>query len=299
MSPEQAGKFVRAAVRVSREDIARAKNWLVQNCKGPRTTELADNWLHVQNLVVPRKIDTDAPDCEDILAVAAKAFSVRLAFLQAINEMVAAGELIPSAPPSQWKAHLDYQTSHYGGCIPVDIACSYPERVESPPFASSEPVDTDIFLSGVDCKSLHPGILKAIEQSLACFRRGLYLPATAMLAAAVEGAWAECGSAVAKKLPDTKLEGVVGNDYASIAKKVAETHKTLEKPTAKNLLKNAGKSIADIRNAEIWTTALRERRNALHWGKNQSFVADHSETGTLLMGAPQHLGTLEAIRAVC
>ena len=45
--------------------------------------------------------------------------------------------------------------------------------------------------------------------------------------------------------------------------------------------------------------ALRERRNALHWGKAKSYIADHAETGTLLMPATQHLKTLEAIRASC
>ena len=29
------------------------------------------------------------------------------------------------------------------------------------------------------------------------------------------------------------------------------------------------------------------------------FIAEHSETGTLLMAAPLHLGTLEAIRTAC
>src|SRR5262249_19740495 len=46
-------------------------------------------------------------------------------------------------------------------------------------------------------------------------------------------------------------------------------------------------------------TTLRDRRNALHWGKAKSFIADHSETATLLMAAPLHLGTLETIRAAC
>jgi hypothetical protein len=73
----------------------------------------------------------------------------------------------------------------------------------------------------------------------------------------------------------------------------------LEHKNAKPLLAKAGLSVHQVNDAEIWTTALRDRRNALHWGKAKSFVADHAETGTLLMAAPQHLGTLEAIRAVC
>jgi ribosomal protein L19E len=64
-------------------------------------------------------------------------------------------------------------------------------------------------------------------------------------------------------------------------------------------LKSAGQSAARIADAEVWMTALRERRNSLHWGKAKSFIADHSETATLLMAAPLHIGTLECIRTQC
>jgi hypothetical protein len=120
-----------------------------------------------------------------------------------------------------------------------------------------------------------------------------------MLAAAAEAAWIECGVAVAKKLSLGKLQALMEDSYASISKKVAETHKAFEPSAGKTLLKDAGRTIADIANAEVWTTALRDRRNALHWSKDKSFVADHSETGTLLMAAPLHIGTLEAIRSCC
>jgi len=152
---------------------------------------------------------------------------------------------------------------------------------------------------GVDSKTLHGGIREAIEQALLCFRRGLYMPATAMLAAAAEATWTECGAAVAKKLANAKLDATVSDPYASISKKVAEIRKALEAADGKELLKAAGRGGADVVNAEVWTTALRDRRNALHWGKAKSFVADHSETASLLMGAPLHVGTLEAIRAAC
>jgi hypothetical protein len=107
-----------------------------------------------------------------------------------------------------------------------------------------------------------------------------------MLAAAAEATWTECGVAVAKKLANTKLEGVVNDPLASITKKVIEVRKALEQADGKALLKVAGQHIAKVTDPEVWTTTLRDRRNALHWGKAKSFVADHSETGTLLMAAP-------------
>jgi hypothetical protein len=118
------------------------------------------------------------------------------------------------------------------------------------------------------------------------------------LIAAAEATWIECGIAVAKQLSNTKLAATMSDPYASINKKIAKVQKTLQSPDGKALLKRAGRTTADVDNAEIWTTNLRERRNALHWGKAKSFVADHSETASLMMGAPLHIGTLEAIRTV-
>ena len=125
------------------------------------------------------------------------------------------------------------------------------------------------------------------------------MPATAMLAAAAEATWTECGIKVAKRLSNTKLDAVVSDPYASISKKVSETRKALEAAEGKELLKAAHRTTADVISAELWTSTLRERRNALHWDKAKSFVVDHSETGTLIMASPQHLGMLEAIRAAC
>lgn len=299
MSPEEAGKQIVSALAVTREDIARAKTWLARS-EGGGTHELVEKWLNEQNLVVPKEIDTDLPNCGELLLPVARAYSVRLAFYQAVWELVSAGELIPSGPPSSWDASLASRTSRYGGAIPLKgVRCSFPHGIERMPLASGTPIDPDIFLQGIDWKRLHSGILEAIEQALLCFRRGLYMPATAMLAAAAEATWTECGIAVAKKLANAKLESVVTDQLASISKKVTEIRKALEQPDGKALLRDAGQHIAKVTDAEVWTTALRDRRNALHWGKAKSFVADHSETGTLLMATPLHLGTLEAVRAAC
>jgi hypothetical protein len=302
MSPDEASKQILSAVEVTREDIARAKSWLL-NSEAGQTYELVDRWLTEQKLVVPKDVNTVLPNCGELLLPIARAYSVRLAFYQAVWELVNVGELIPAGTPAFWEASLASKTSHYGCAIPLkQVRCSFPQTIERPPFASGNSTDPDIFLQGIDCKIIHSGILEAINQALGCFRRGLYMPATTMLAAAAaaaEATWKECGIAVAKKLASTKLEAVVNDQLSSISKMVTEIRKALEQPDGKTLLKTAGQHIAKVTDAEVWTTTLRDRRNALHWGKAKSFVADHSETGTLLMAAPLHLGTLEAIRAAC
>jgi hypothetical protein len=299
MSTDEAEKLLLAAVAVTREDIARAKAWLL-NSGGGRTDHLVEDWLAEQKATLPRNatIDLMAPDPSDQIAGYARAFSVRLAFYQAQWELISAGEMFPAEGAGSWTASLGFRSGgHSGGLRLNNLGCSFPGGVERPPLAPEASADPDVFLRGVDCKTLHGGIREAIEQALLCFRRGLYMPATAMLAAAAEATWTECGASVAKKLANAKLDATVSDPYASISKKVTEIRKALEGADGKALLKTAGRSVADVVNAEVWTTALRERRNALHWGKAKSFVADHSETASLLMGAPLHVGTLEAIRA--
>lgn len=165
--------------------------------------------------------------------------------------------------------------------------------------AGAPPTDPDLFLQGEDCVALHPGIREAISQSLGCFRRGLYLPAIVMLAAGAEATWIECGTGVAVKLGNTKLQAVVADPFVSLSRKITELRKARESPTGRNLLKAAGSNLAKVTDAEIWTTTLRERRNAVHWAKAQSFIAQHSDASSLLLAAPLHLSTLEAIRRAC
>lgn len=300
MNTDEAIRLIAETVEVKREDVARAKMWLVQT-KGGDTQQLVDGWLTPQQAVVPvnAKVVLYADDSDQQIAKYARAFSLRLAFHQAQWELIAAGELFPCETFDYWQASLGYQEQRHSGGLDIkDIGCPFPIAVRCPPLATKPPTDTDIFLKGVDCTSLHDGILKAIEQALLCFQRGLYMPVTVMMAAAAEATWTECGIAVAKQLSDTKLDATMNDPYASISKKIAQIQKNLQTPNGKVLLKKAGRSPADVDNVEIWTTNLRERRNALHWGKAKSFIADHSETASLMIGAPLHIGTLEAIRTV-
>jgi hypothetical protein len=286
MHEQEATKEVTSAISVTREDIARAKHFLLQT-QGGKTDDLADRWVQEQNLTLPSKIDGDASNIADVLANVARGISLRLALYQAVAELVSACELIASGPPTNWRPRMDYYYRRQGGGLQPKIVCSFPLTVELPPLRNQPTTDTDIFLQGPNVATLHDGIKEAIEQALVCFRRGLYMPATAMLAAGVEATWTECG------------ESVMSDTFSSISKIVTETCKALEQPDGKNLLKGAGQHISKVNEAQVWTDTLRDRRNALHWGKAKSFVADHSETATLLMAAPQHLGTLEAIRGAC
>lgn len=299
MDSNAAASHVQSRIEVTRELIARAKHWLTTDCSGS-TEELVHAWLKEQCLVEIREINLQSPTVEDDLSALAKSYGARLSFYQAIAELIGEGRIIPASLPRRWEPSSTYADRGNRGGLPFrNFGFSYPERIEPSPFRLDTPVDVDIFLAGVNCSGLHSGIHEAIEQSLLCFRRGLYLPSIAMLAAAAEATWSECAKAVAKNQSNIKLAAKVGDPQVGFGQIVAETAKILESGEAKPLLQAARQSRSQLSEAVVWTTVLRDRRNALHWGKAKSFIADHCDTGVLLMAAPMHLGTLEAIRLAC
>lgn len=299
MRQEEASEKIVASVTVTREDVTRAKAFTLQAAESDVAT-LADQWLQAQRYTSPKDIYLEAAEVADTVALIARSYSLRMALYQAVWELINAGEIFVAGSPSLWKASVTWRTSHGAGGLQLDrINCSYPTRIQKPPLANEPVLDVDIFLQGLNCTSLHEGIREAVEQSLRCFRRGLYLPAIAMLTAGAEAAWHECGTAVATKLANQTLQAIMNDQYASLSKTVAELRKILESPAGKPLLKVASLSAPRIADAALWTTTLRDRRNALHWTKANSFVAQHSDAAALLLGAPIHLGTLEALRKSC
>lgn len=303
MSPEEAPKHIRSNLTVLRKDIARAKSYLIKHATG-RAENLAGSWLKDQGIEQPGQLNTDnEAQIQNII----RAYSLRKAFYQAVFELVASGDIILTDAITKFEPSLGFTRgggSSFGmqsftQAVKYDMGFVEPHSFQKISLPDDMPSDPDIFLDGINCTLLHAGIREAVEQALACFRRGLYMPATAMLAAATEATWSECGVAVATNLGDTKLTNLFSDPYSSISKKVTDLSNALEQPNGKALLKSAGSSIAKVREVEVWTGVLRDRRNALHWTKAKSFVADHSETATLLIAAPLHIGTLEAIRLQC
>ncbi len=298
MSLQEAADRIVKAVCVTREVISRAKGFVLETAES-ETDTLAQLWLKAQDALASRELHLDSAAVDDEIALFAKSCSLRMALYQAVWELVTSAELLLAGETLMWTAQATGRTSHGAGGLPLDrLECPYPKSVRRAPLPNQPPQDVDVFLKDLDV-GLHPGVREAIKQSLACFHRGLYLPSLAMLGAGVEAAWIECGFAVAAKLADTKLQSNLADQFISLSKKVTETRKSLDTAQAKALLKTAGVTKSRLDDAEIWTTVLRERRNALHWGKAKSFVADHGDAAGLLLGVPMHLGTLEAIRNAC
>ena len=298
MGYDEIAKQVVAEIAVTQEDIARAKAYILRSSE-TNVDQMVSAWLQDQKVEVPTFFNRFTTNQGDLIAAAARGYSLRMAMYHATWELVTAGEIVSASGATEWELRLQHQDPHGAGEIPAPrVVCPYPPKIYRLPSLMQVSADPDIFLQGADCKSLHPGIREAIEQSLHCFRRGLHMPATAMLAAAAEATWTEYGLAVAKKFGLGKLVTDIEDPQFSFRRKVIAIRGALEK-NGKSVIEDAKQHISRVTDAELWTTTLREKRNALHWNKAKSFIADQSETANLLLAAPVHLGALEAIRTAC
>src|SRR5436309_963061 len=136
MTNNEAGQRVLSNIKVTREDVARAKAWLVK-ANDTSTQELADEWLTEQRLIVPKEVDLLHPNCEEELISIARAYSMRLAFYQAVAELVANTELIAAGSPTYWEGNLAGKYGGSKGAIPLKgLRCSFPQLIERMPFAT-------------------------------------------------------------------------------------------------------------------------------------------------------------------
>src|SRR5437762_1675957 len=82
MTPDEASQNLASAIEVTREEIARAKHFILGNGLG-HTDTIAQGWVQTQVGNVPNEVTIDSATVSDALALLAQAYSLRLAFYQA------------------------------------------------------------------------------------------------------------------------------------------------------------------------------------------------------------------------
>ena len=63
---EQASAFINEHSKATREDIARAKDWIGKRI-GHRPTEMAKTWLRELKIDTPDTVDLDSTECQETL----------------------------------------------------------------------------------------------------------------------------------------------------------------------------------------------------------------------------------------
>ena len=90
LSAAESATIVLAAVTVNREDIARAKQWVLSK-QGSNVQGMANEWLEEQHMSTPTSLNAESDTYEESLNRAGESCGLRLAFYQALWELIFAG----------------------------------------------------------------------------------------------------------------------------------------------------------------------------------------------------------------
>ena len=109
-------------------------------------------------------------------------------------------------------------------------------------------------------------------------------------------------SAVPKSAPikGEKLKATMEDPFVGIGKKIMEVLKTYERKDVFNdVHKNSGYKPGDLKSCVVWSDAVRESRNSIHYGAKPAMSNSYEKVAALLIGAVPNLKMIYSIIRAC
>jgi hypothetical protein len=278
------------------------------------STSLIDQVLGSNGLQFPAQVcihPTQRPELQ--LAQISQAFSWSLAAAEAIWSLISGGSLLPNGPLYEWGKHIGWTDAPPGGGGTTsgwqfpELSISFPVTVRSAPSISGSAdltlMNGDIYLRNLGVSGMHQDISDAIHEAIKCFRAELFTASVAMLGKASEGAWLELGKALVDWFPNAaaskiaKQVQVLEDTNASTIKKI-EAVKDIynHRDITSQLEQESEVPIGELRNISVWSDAIRDSRNTIHFGVAPAMPNTHEKVSALLIGAVPHLRVLYKLR---
>lgn len=313
MRPDEALEKLKQNIIVTRQRVTIAKAFILKNFE-ENASSLINHFLREMEARMPSQVVIhQTVDTDTTLSQAAEAISWKLAACEAIWGLIATGLVIPGdSDLSEQLQTLSWTTVTPGsggqssGWQLEDLSLPVPRRILLPRSSQNQmdqPLsDPDLFLHTVDIPNLSEEVNEALREAVRCFRHDLYLASLTMLGKASEGAWMELGFSLLKAIPPDgpvnieKIRSKIEAPFISIAKKIVEIVKLYErKDLLESIQKGSGVTLQDLRNSMIWSDAVRESRNSVHYGVKPSMPNKYEKVAALLIGAVPHLRLLYSI----
>ncbi len=307
MEREHERDAIRARVHVTRADVADAKAFILTR-QGHDVDPWMNDWMTHNSLEHPHTVVLSGPDLESALDTAARYLTLRLTFLEALQDLLREGVLWPAGGDHDWSQSLRWIFVHTPGSRRSsgwtfdEFLVRTPGRVRRIDWSDLDPVvvDGDLVLREIGVPDLHEGVAQALRESARCLRAGLYLPAIAMLGAASEGAWVELGHALASVHPTYRkaeaLASALDDPRTSTASKITETAALYDKGyLGRGHFERHIKG--QLEGVRVWSDLVRDGRNALHWGKDAAVPNSYDKVATLLLAAVPNIRLLYRVRA--
>jgi len=315
MNESEAKKLIIERTVVTPQKVVFAKAIVLSACKETKSSDdLIAAVLEANGVAMPKQVVIHpSVDSMPALAAAGDALSWSLAAKEAIWSLIHGGYLIPmadaggSAPSIGWTTVIPGSGGHSSGWTFEELTLPVPNRVRRAPssIGSNDQFlgEPDLYLHTLGIPNMHAEVASAFRQAVKCFRHELFTAALTMLGKASEGAWLELGAS---------LLAYVSNDQQSIFSK---QRTVLEDPMMGKYRKIeavltvfdrqdifspltvlSGIKPRELRTVAVWSDAVRDSRNTIHFGVSPATPNTYEKVAALLIGTAPNVRILYRIK---
>jgi hypothetical protein len=248
-----------------------------------------------------------------MLVVVGEGLSWRLAAAEAIWSLIHGGLLFPLAEASGDATTVDWTTvvpgsgGYSAGWRFEECLLPVPRRVRRAPSAEgvhgqflSEP---DLYLNSLGIHNMHAEVTSAFSEAVRCFRLELFTAALAMLGKASEGAWLELGASFLKYVPEdqagrfARQKNSLEDPMLGVFRKIDAVigmyeHSEVFSPVTKA----SGIRLQELRAVAVWSDAVRDSRNTIHFGVQASVPNTYEKLAALLIAAVPNVRVLYRLK---
>lgn len=313
MNESDAQKLIREWTHVTRQQVVIAKGIIARESGSQSlTSALVDAVLKGNSATIPQKIILH-PSVDPTPAL--KGASVGLSWFLAAKEAVwslihngvllAIGDLHRSSLSIGWTTVIPGGGGTSSGWSFDDLDIPIPSSVRRVPSiaATNEQflIEPDLYLHTLGIQGMHADVRSAFQEAVRCFRAELYTAAVAMLGKASEGAWLELGSALLSAHQGTefrKQKTILEDPMLGPIKKIEAVLAIFDRQDIfRTISETAGIRPQELRSAAMWSDAVRDSRNTIHFGVEPATPNTYEKVATLLLAAVSNIRILYKLRS--
>lgn len=315
MNPADAESTIRSRVSVTRQRVLIAKAIVFSEATALVTCDdLLNHVFRANAVVVPRPVVLhESVDTNASLAAVADSISWRLATTEAIWSLVHSGLFIAFGDTRMQTASVDWTTAVPGGSGMSagwqfeDYSFPVPGRVRRSPSSLGKPnqflSEPDLYLHSMGVPSMHAEVATAFEESVKCFRNELFTASLAMLGKASEGAWLELGASLVALVPSGE-ESKYAKQRSILEDPMKGTYRKIEavltifdhQELFGQVSKSSGVRLQELRSVAVWSDAVRDSRNTIHFEVAPATPNTYEKLAALLLGAVTNVRILYRVK---
>ena len=305
---------IRASVRVTRQHLIAAKaNILSDFSSSVTSTHLIDKVLKLNaaTICVPVVISAQTPPETAVKAVAAFV-SWHVAASEAIWALIHSGYLFGEGqstgvlPYIRWTRVGPGNSSYSQGWDFKSFSIPLPQTImKSISLSDGDQflAEPDLYLSRLHVADMHSEVERSFVEAVRCFRAELFTASLAMLGRASEGAWLELGEALLRIVPlhhvkkFEKQKDALESPMTGVLRKIDAVQTIYaDQVIFASMSQASGIKPLDLKGVTVWSDAVRDSRNTIHFGVASAIPNTYEKVAALLIGAVPHIRLLYRLK---